>query len=146
MIEKYDICMLISITNGQEVHTHRRIYAKMKSVLDTAVYKQPKQTWPHTQGKGKNNHPAMVTTGRNQGKSHTTEKSSWIPRIYGLSKIHKLDCPPRSIVSFYNSPTHPLVQQLASYSNLQQKTQIPTSETWNIFSIYWSLSWYTIQI
>ncbi|KAK5640242.1 hypothetical protein RI129_011053 [Pyrocoelia pectoralis] len=41
------------------------------------------------------------------------EKSSRIPKIYGLPKIHKENWPLRPIVSAFNSPTHKLARYLA---------------------------------
>ena len=54
------------------------------------------------------------------------EKSSRIPKAYGLPKIHKKDIPLRPIISAFSSPTHKLAQYLA-------KTLQPLAEQSNSY-------------
>ena len=48
---------------------------------------------------------------------------SQLPRIYGLSKIHKPDVPLRTIISCIASPTYPAIQ-------VHHTPHIPTSRTY----------------
>lgn len=63
--------------------------------------------------------------------SKLKNNNSLAPKIYGLPKIHKTNCPLRPIISFIQSPTYDLSKYLAEkLQNITGKTENNAQDSW----------------